>query len=70
MKCPYCKRDMTVGTLSGNGSSMLKFSPQNAPKGFFNTGRVIRNAKYNFSRFELKADYCESCRKMVLDVQM
>ncbi len=70
MKCPYCKREMTSGTLSGNGNTMLKFSPQNAPRSFFGSGKVIRNAKYNYSRFEIKADYCDSCNKMIFDARM
>ena len=70
MICPYCKREMTAGTLSGIGSTMPKFSPQNAPKSFFGNGKVIRNARYNYSRFEIKADYCESCNKIIFDAHI
>lgn len=70
MRCPYCKREMTAGTLTGGGSPMLKFSPQNAPRSFFGTGKVIRNAKYELSRFQINASYCESCQKMIFDARM
>ncbi len=70
MKCPYCKREMTAGTLSGHGGSMLKFTPQNAPRSFFGSGKVIRNARYDLSRFEIKSNYCESCQKMIFDARM
>lgn len=70
MICPFCKREMTAGTLGGNGNTMLKFSPLNAPKSFFGNGKVIRNARYNYSRFELKADYCENCKKIIFDANI
>ena len=70
MICPFCKREMTAGTLGGNGNTMLKFSPLNAPKSFFGNGKVIRNARYNYSRFELRADYCENCKKIIFDANI
>ena len=70
MNCPYCKREMTAGSLSGSGSSMFKFVPKDAPRSFFGSGKIIRNARYDLSRFEIKANYCENCRKMIFDAQL
>lgn len=70
MLCPYCKREMTTGTLSGSGSSMLKFTPQDAPRTLLGSGKVIKNAKYDFSRFEIKSYFCENCCKMIFDAKI
>ena len=70
MKCPFCGGEMRKGVLNGDGRSMVKFMPEGEKPGLFYNGKRLLNVKYNLTRFEIKADYCEKCGKMFFDTKI
>lgn len=75
MKCPYCNEEMKHGKLTGDGRSGVRFDQEGVKvswsEKFVGVGYVKANndSGENFWkwRFELEGDYCEKCRKIILD---
>lgn len=67
MKCPVCDKEMRKGVLSGDGRSKVFFESEDEKLGMMDKlcGKGMIDAKYTLSKFEIQADYCDECRKMI-----
>lgn len=72
MKCPYCGNEMEHGIMSGDGRSGVHFAPEGKKLtlGDKLTGVGALKVKHRFTTFLIEADYCEKCKKMILDVEV
>lgn len=70
MKCPYCNAEMKEGFLFGSKDGAFSFANE-VPGTFKNARKAegfveITHLKPSH-RISLKANLCETCRKLVLD---
>lgn len=67
MKCPFCKEEMKIGTISQDRYA-LKWVPEDADKGLLNFTPFIKGIKLtSMSNLTVKAFHCEICRKFIID---
>ena len=73
MDCPFCRREMDKGILSGDGRSNVRWKAGNKKAGFMdtlsNSGRVTA-AKHTLAVFTIESYYCSSCKKMIFDTDI
>ena len=76
MKCPYCNEEMQHGTMSCDGRGGTCFVQEGVKRtwGDALAGVGIVKAKspggLNFWRVEIEGDYCEKCKKLILDAEV
>ena len=83
MKCPYCRKEMQHGQITG--SKVLRLSPPtDKPKnlhriGLGDDGAGIKNSGLEGMILDvpyaglapwIPADYCRSCKKMIFDADV
>ncbi|MBU9725828.1 PF20097 family protein [Diplocloster modestus] len=68
MKCPYCDREMVVGSISQDRYA-LKWIPADKDKGLLNFTPLVKGIKLTSMMDEVtvKVFYCEQCRKFLID---
>lgn len=73
MICPYCKKEMEKGVLSGDGRSGVYWKAGEKKVGFMDkmggTGR-LKAVKYSLAVFEIDSYYCSGCKKMIFDTEL
>ena len=73
MKCPYCDREMRLGTLSGDGRKKLHWKEGNKKPSFGDLiagiGQV-KGVRYGLASFKIDAWYCKNCRKIIMDTEV
>lgn len=76
--CPYCGNNMIHGVLSGDGRSGLYWNKGEKANSFIDkiggSGKVMA-VKYKPSEllpasFNVEAEYCSSCKKMIIDTEI
>ena len=76
MKCPYCNEEMQHGRLSGDGRSRVRFVQEGKKLSWADdlTGvgvvKTNKGSNTSFWKFWLEADYCEKCRKIIMDAEV
>ena len=63
MICPYCRQGMQKGELTGDGRCGITWWPSDGAS--WNRVIVAKNA---LSQSRAEAFYCESCKKILIDV--
>lgn len=68
MKCPFCEKDMTIGSVSQDRYA-LKWVPASKDKGLLNFTPLVKGIKLTsmMDSLTVKVFYCEACRKFVID---
>ncbi|MBU9734900.1 PF20097 family protein [Diplocloster agilis] len=68
MKCPYCDKEMIVGSISQDRYA-LKWVPADKDKGILNFTPLVKGIKLTSMMDDLrvKVYYCEQCRKFLID---
>lgn len=68
MKCPYCDKEMIVGSISQDRYA-LKWVPADKDKGILNFTPLVKGIKLTSMMDDLrvKVFYCEQCRKFLID---
>ncbi|MBU9742572.1 hypothetical protein KTH81_01945 [Lachnospiraceae bacterium ASD3451] len=68
MKCPYCDKEMIVGSISQDRYA-LKWVPADKDKGILNFTLLVKGIKLTSMMDDLrvKVFYCEQCRKFLID---
>lgn len=73
MNCPYCSKEMTPGEILGDPRSSVRFQPEGVKYTFGDTlcgiGKLTA-ARNKFSAFHIPANYCPSCRKLIIDTEV
>ena len=73
MLCPYCQKEMQRGIVSGDGRSKVYFNPSDKPKSLMDkldgSGKLTA-IKYTLATFRVEANYCDSCKKMIIDTDL
>ncbi len=72
MKCPFCEKEMKKGILSSNDRCKIYWEPENEKLGMMDriVGKGIVEADYSLAKFKIKADYCETCKKMIFSTNI
>ena len=76
MKCPYCNEEMQHGVLRGDGRSRVRFVQAGKKHTWADDLAGIGVVKTNnasggsFWKLELEGDYCEKCKKLILDAEV
>ena len=71
MNCPFCEKEMTKGTLSGDGRTKVRWDADGEKIGLFDKMFIgLVDAEYTFTKFRIKSFYCENCKKMIFDTNL
>ena len=72
MKCPYCGGEMQHGKLMGDARNYLRFEQEGKKytlgDKLCGVGRIRTGRRW--ASFQLDADYCVKCKKLVMDVDV
>lgn len=68
MKCPFCKEEMRVGSISQDRYA-LKWVPDDQDKGLLNFTPLVKGIKLTSidDGMTVKVLHCEACRKFIID---
>ncbi len=68
MKCPFCKNEMVVGSISQDRYA-LKWVPAEKDMGLLNFTPLVKGIKLTslLDGTAVKVFYCEPCRKFIID---
>lgn len=63
---------MKSGEIMGDGRSKVRWIPEGGKIGLWDAvaGKNRIDARYTLASFFIKADYCESCKKMIFDTEI
>ncbi len=72
MKCPFCKKEMKKGVISGDGRSKIFWEPQNEKPGVMDKilGKGMIDAEYSLTKFKIHAEYCDEYKKMIFSTNI
>lgn len=78
MACPFCGREMTRGSIRFGGRASLRWLPEGAEKSLSDrfwdalggVGTLTAGRCSTRGTGTLPADYCPSCRKMILETDI
>ena len=67
MKCPFCKEEMRVGSISQDRYA-LKWVPDDRDRGLLNFTPLVKGIKLTSidAGMTVKVFYCEACRKFIM----
>ena len=68
MMCPFCGKEMQVGSITQSRNS-IKWVPKEKDRGMWNLLPVVKGIYITDSmeNTEAKTFYCEACRKFIID---
>ena len=68
MKCPFCKEEMRVGSISQDRYA-LKWVPDDRDRGLLNFTPLVKGIKLTSidAGMTVKVFDCEACRKFIID---
>ncbi len=73
MECPYCKREMEKGILSGDGRANVTWKAGDKKTGgfdrFIGIGRLTA-VKSTLTTFTVETYFCPFCKKMIIDTDI
>ena len=73
MTCPICGKEMTHGTITGDGRSGVYWNVPDVKTSLFDKlagiGKITA-ANYTLTTFTIEADYCSTCHKMMFDTDI
>lgn len=72
MKCPYCNEEMQHGVLRGDGRSPVRFEQEGKKLSWSDklAGIGALKLKMIWGTFRIEGDYCEKCKKVILDAEV
>lgn len=72
MKCPYCENEMQNGSIVGDGRTKVHWVPEGEKYGLMDAlaGKGRLDANYTFAAFNIEANYCKTCKKMIIDTNI
>ena len=72
MLCPYCQNEMQAGEIIGDARGGMHFKIAGKKLGFFDmlagVGQIT--AAKGWARNVIPADYCEKCKKLIIDTEI
>ena len=68
MKCPFCNKEMIVGSIFQDRSA-LKWVPADKDRGLLNFTPLVKGIKLTSitDSMTVKVFYCDKCRKFIID---
>lgn len=68
MKCPFCNKEMFVGSISQDRYA-LKWVPADKDRGLLNFTPFVKGIKLTSitDSMAVKVFYCDKCRKFIID---
>lgn len=73
MECPYCKKEMKEGILSGDARQGVSWKEGDRKASFFDKmggSCKVTAAKCGLSVFTIQAHFCPGCKKMIIDTDV
>ena len=73
MQCPYCKKKMKEGILSGDARQGISWKEGEKKASMFDKmggSCKVTAAKVGLSTFTIPAHFCEDCKKMIIDTDV
>ena len=73
MQCPYCKKEMKEGILSGDARQGVCWKEGEKKASMFDKmggSCKVTAAKVGLSTFTIPAHLCEGCKKMIIDTDV
>ena len=73
MECPYCKKEMKEGILSGDARQGVSWKEGEKKASMFDKmggSCKVTAAKVGLSTFTIPAHFCEGCKKMIIDTDV
>ncbi len=72
MKCPFCEKEMKRGIMSGDGRSKIFWEPENEKLGVIDkiVGKGMIDAEYSLTKFKIRTEYCDECKKMIFSTNI
>ncbi len=70
MICPWCKKEMQAGIISGDGRSRVRFQPDGVKYSFGDILAgvgILEAAQTNWVVSRIPAHYCHHCGKIVIE---
>lgn len=67
MKCPFCGKDMEIGSVSQNCYYALKWVPAGKSQGILDFIPLVKGIKLTSDLEPVKVFHCSDCRKFVID---
>ena len=73
MECPYCKKEMKKGILSGDARQGIAWKEGDKRASMLDRmggAHRLTAAKSNLSTFKIEAHFCADCKKMIIDTDV
>lgn len=73
MECPYCKKEMKKGILSGDARQGISWKEGDKKASMFDKlggSHCLTAAKSNLSTFKIVAYFCSDCKKMIINTDV
>jgi hypothetical protein len=73
MECPYCKKEMREGILSGDARQGVCWKEGEKKASVIDKvvgSCKVTAAKVGLSTFTIPAHFCEDCKKMIIDTDV
>jgi hypothetical protein len=73
MECPYCKKEMKEGILSGDARQGVCWKEGEKKASMIDKvvgSCKVTAAKCGLSVFTIQAHFCEGCKKMIIDTDV
>ena len=73
MECPYCKKEMKKGILSGDARQGIAWKEGDKKASMFDKlggSCKLTAAKCGLSTFTIQAHFCPDCKKMIIDTDV
>lgn len=73
MECPYCKKEMKEGILSGDARQGVSWKEGDRKASLFDKmggSCAVTAAKCGLSTFTIQAHFCPGCKKMIIDTDV
>ncbi len=64
MLCPYCNKEMYQGFITGDGRRGATWKPEDP----LSETKRVTVARFNLTSFKIKASYCNTCKKMIINL--
>lgn len=69
MKCPFCNQEMEQGKIHRTRSNPGLYYIANTEKGFYLADKIKISTAHWWQNYYVMADYCKTCKKIIIDVK-